>query len=111
MNERLPQVIPDAEEIIVAHLGDGNVHYSLWPDPDGVKTAAENQQLKAAIVEVVEETVMVLGGSFSAEHGIGVYKKSSMARCKDPVALSVMRSIKQALDPLNIMNPGKVLPD
>lgn len=111
MSERLPQVIPDAEEIIVAHLGDGNVHYSLWPDPHGVKTDAENKRLKEAIVEVVEETVLALGGSFSAEHGIGVYKKASMARRKNPVALGVMRAIKQALDPLNIMNPGKMLPD
>jgi len=51
-----------------------------------------------------------LGGSFSAEHGIGVTKLGSMARRKNPAALSVMRTIKAALDPNNIMNPGKVLP-
>jgi FAD/FMN-containing dehydrogenase len=51
-----------------------------------------------------------LGGSFSAEHGIGVSKLSSMARRKDPVSIAAMKAIKQALDPNNIMNPGKVLP-
>jgi len=110
-HERLAVIAPDAEEIIVSHLGDGNVHYSVWHDPESQRTVDENADLKDEIVEMVEETVLALGGSFSAEHGIGVYKKDSMARRKDPVALSVMRGIKTALDPLNIMNPGKVLPD
>lgn len=111
MQERLPQVIPDAETVNVSHLGDGNVHYTVWLDPDGLRTADENKRLKDELVTVVEDVVKSLNGSFSAEHGIGVYKKDSMQRRKDPVALSAMRSIKQALDPLNIMNPGKVLPD
>lgn len=67
--------------------------------------------MKNELLDVVENTAISLGGSFSAEHGIGVSKKDSMAKRKDPVALSVMRSIKMALDPLNLMNPGKVLPD
>ena len=111
VQKRVSARVPEAEEVTVAHLGDGNVHYSLWHDPEGVRTETENKQLKDELVEVVEETVLALGGSFSAEHGIGVYKKGSMARRKDPVALSVMRGIKAALDPLNIMNPGKMLPD
>ena len=52
-----------------------------------------------------------LGGSFSAEHGVGLSKRATMARRKDPVALSVMRAVKAALDPANLMNPGKVIPD
>ena len=52
-----------------------------------------------------------MGGTFSAEHGIGVYKLGSMKRGKDPVALDAMRQIKRALDPENILNPGKMLPD
>ena len=111
MSERRPQIIPDAEELIVAHLGDGNVHYTVWLDPNDVRSEGENQRLKNELLERVEETVKALGGSFSAEHGICVYKKDSMARRKDPVALNVMRSIKTALDPLNLMNPGKVLPE
>jgi FAD/FMN-containing dehydrogenase len=61
-------------------------------------------------MEKIEDIVLELGGSFSAEHGIGLSKLSSMDRRKDAVALDVMRRIKAALDPNNIMNPGKVLP-
>jgi FAD/FMN-containing dehydrogenase len=63
-----------------------------------------------AITQAVEDTTLELGGSFSAEHGIGVSKLPSMARRKDKISLAAMRAIKQALDPNNIMNPGKVLP-
>ena len=93
-----------AKTLSVAHLGDGNIHYTVYP------TRAD-PGLADAIVEAVEELVRDMGGSFSAEHGIGVSKKRSMARRKDPVALAVMRQIKAALDPQGIMNPGKVLPD
>ena len=63
-----------------------------------------------AMVEAVEDVVQELGGSFSAEHGIGVSKLETMRRRKDPVALDVMRAIKAALDPNGILNPGKVIP-
>jgi FAD/FMN-containing dehydrogenase len=63
-----------------------------------------------ALVEAVEDVVQELGGSFSAEHGIGVSKLETMKRRKDPVALDAMRAIKAALDPNNILNPGKVIP-
>jgi FAD/FMN-containing dehydrogenase len=63
-----------------------------------------------ALVEAVEDVVQELGGSFSAEHGIGVSKLETMKRRKDPVALDAMRTIKAALDPNNILNPGKVIP-
>jgi len=89
--------------ISVAHLGDGNIHYSLYPSRD-------DASLSDAMTVAVEEEVQALGGSFSAEHGIGLSKLKSMQRRKDPVALDVMRSIKAALDPANIMNPGKVIP-
>jgi FAD/FMN-containing dehydrogenase len=55
--------------------------------------------------------VLELNGSFSAEHGIGLSKKSSMARRKDPIALEMMSAIKTAFDPKNLMNPGKVYPE
>ena len=100
---RLPALDPGAESISVAHLGDGNVHYTVWPSTD-------DASVHDAINEAVEEEVRDLGGSFSAEHGIGTSKLPSMARRKNPVSLDVMRSIKTALDPTGIMNPGKVLP-
>lgn len=87
----------------VAHLGDGNLHFSAWPE-------TADTRIHHAIREAVEEETLALGGSFSAEHGVGLSKLPAMARHKDPVALSVMRAIKRALDPGGIMNPGKVLP-
>jgi len=61
--------------------------------------------------EQIEDVTLGLGGSFSAEHGIGITKLNSMARRKDAVALNVMRQIKAAIDPKGIMNPGKVFPE
>lgn len=99
----MQRVDPGSDTSVVAHLGDGNVHYTVWP-------TVNDAQLKDAIMEAVEDIVIDLGGSFSAEHGVGEAKLSSMARRKDPAALAAMRAIKAALDPLNLMNPGKVLP-
>lgn len=104
MGEKLKAMDPDAIHTSVSHLGDGNVHYLVYPgqaDPGHID----------AITETVEDVTLSLGGSFSAEHGIGLTKKPSMSRRKDKVALSVMAAIKRAIDPDNIMNPGKVLPD
>ena len=102
--EALAALDAGATSLSVAHLGDGNIHYSVYPTRD-------DPVLADAIVEMVEDIVQDMGGSFSAEHGIGLSKKPSMARRKDPVAIAVMRKIKAALDPKGIMNPGKVLPD
>jgi FAD/FMN-containing dehydrogenase len=93
---------PGIEFLNVAHLGDGNLHFAGWPSsPDPV--------LMKAISRAVEEEVIALGGSFSAEHGVGLLKKPAMAAHKDPVALAVMGRIKRALDPNGILNPGKVI--
>ena len=99
----LPGLDPAAETLAVAHLGDGNVHLTIYPGQD-------DAGLKDRIVTALEDEVLRFGGSFSAEHGIGLSKKPSMARRKDPVALEVMGRIKRALDPAGLMNPGKVLP-
>ncbi|MDE0849859.1 FAD-binding oxidoreductase [Yoonia sp.] len=100
---RLQALDPDVHEIIVSHLGDGNIHHTAYPrrnDPD----------IMDAMVEAVEDAVQEVGGSFSAEHGVGKSKLETMRRRKDPVALDAMRAIKAALDPKGIMNPGKVIP-
>ena len=100
---RVREIDPEGRSVNVAHLGDGNVHYSVFsPHLDAAS--------KARITEAVEEVVRSLGGSFSAEHGVGTHKLGSMSRRKDKVALDVMRAVKSALDPLGIMNPGKVVP-
>jgi len=103
LTPRVKAIDPDATEVMVAHLGDGNIHHTSYisrNDPDA----------KDALVAAVEDVVQELGGSFSAEHGIGISKLDTMKRRKDPVALDAMRAIKMALDPRNILNPGKVIP-
>lgn len=103
MREHLPKFDPNAVEMVVSHLGDGNVHYTVWP------SSGDAQHIDA-IMEVVEDEALALGGSFSAEHGIGVKKIPSMQRRKDQVSLDIMRAIKATLDPKGILNPGKLLP-
>ena len=100
---RVREIDPHGRNVSVAHLGDGNVHYT-------VLSTALDAAMKERIVEAVEDVVQSLGGSFSAEHGIGTHKLGSMSRRKNAVALEVMRTVKSALDPLGIMNPGKVIP-
>jgi len=101
--QRVEALDPGARTITVAHLGDGNLHFTAYPTRD-------DKALKDRVLEAVEDVVADLGGSFSAEHGVGLSKLPSMQRRKDLVALEVMRSLKQALDPQNILNPGKVIP-
>ncbi|NPD14093.1 FAD-binding oxidoreductase [Xinfangfangia sp. D13-10-4-6] len=98
---RLAAIDPAATTITVGHLGDGNLHFSVYPTREG---------LEDPVMNCVEDMVAELGGSFSAEHGIGLSKLPSMRRRKDPVALDVMRAVKAALDPEGRMNPGKVIP-
>ncbi len=107
-NARLQEIAPKSELIEIAHLGDGNLHYSAWIDPETREPASK--EVQTAFYTMVEDVVEELGGSFSAEHGIGISKLGTMARRKDKAALEVMHSIKAALDPNGIMNPGKLLP-
>ena len=90
------------------HVGDGNIHLSLF-QPDNVDNTVFRSRLPE-FDELIFDLVHEYGGSFSAEHGIGLLKLQEMSAYKNPAGLSVMRTIKQALDPTNIMNPGKVLP-
>lgn len=104
IHARLPSLDAGAETLHIAHLGDGNIHFTVYPTHD-------DAALTDAVIEAVEDEVQALGGSFSAEHGVGLSKKPSMKRRKDPVALEVMRAVKRALDPDNRMNPGKIIPE
>ena len=101
--KKLTAIDPEVHEVVVSHLGDGNIHHTAYisrNDPGHID----------AITEAIEDVAQELNGSFSAEHGVGKSKLNTMARRKDPVALDAMRAIKAALDPKGIMNPGKVIP-
>lgn len=101
------QIEPQGRIVAYGHLGDGNLHFNVSQPKGG--DAAAFEALAPRINRAVHDLIARYGGSFSAEHGIGKLKRSDMQRYKSPVALDLMRSIKQALDPKGIMNPGKVL--
>ena len=101
-------MIPGVRSFAYGHIGDGNIHFNL-SQPENMDGDAFFDQWYA-VTDVVHEIADSLGGSFSAEHGIGLLKTRDMTRYKSTVELDIMKSIKSALDPDNIMNPGKVLP-
>jgi len=101
------RLIPGARPFAFGHLGDGNIHYNV-SQPIGADAAGFLARWHE-VNDLVHGIVTRLGGSISAEHGIGTLKRDELPLVKDPVALDVMRAIKTTLDPLNIMNPGKVL--
>lgn len=101
------QASPGCRMVTFGHLGDGNLHYNVSP-PSGVKDTDFILQ-QATINRVVHDSVHGFGGSISAEHGLGALKRDDIRRYKSAVELQLMRSIKQALDPHALMNPGKVL--
>ena len=89
------------------HVGDGNLHYNVFPMPG--KTRADHMDQRDEIKRTLHDLVHEMGGSVSAEHGIGRLKVADLERYGDPAKLAAMRAIKGALDPLGIMNPGAVL--
>jgi FAD/FMN-containing dehydrogenase len=100
-------IVPGIRPVPFGHMGDGNIHFNLSQPTgaDGRAFMAGAEPVHAVIYEVVTR----LGGSISAEHGIGQLKTDLLIQHKDPVAIEMMRAIKQALDPKGILNPGKVL--
>ena len=113
----LPEFIARANEAIAAlgpfrvncfgHVGDGNLHFNVFP-PQG-RTRADFADRRDEIKRTVHDLVHQMGGSVSAEHGVGRLKVDDLERYGDPAKLAAMRAIKRALDPCGIMNPGAVL--
>jgi FAD/FMN-containing dehydrogenase len=101
------RLAPEGDVISYGHAGDGNLHFNVSqkPDADIKSFMARGPVLELAMFDLVES----LGGSISAEHGIGRLKAEEFARRADPVELDVMHALKRALDPKGILNPGKVL--
>ncbi len=104
---RLEAAFPGTRIVTFGHLGDGNLHYNVAHPEAG--DAADFIARTGAVNRVVHDSVAGFGGSISAEHGLGQYKREEMLRYKSPVEIELMRAVKRALDPLGIMNPGKVL--
>lgn len=100
--ERLNAAVAGCRSIYYGHIGDGNMHLLSWSP--GAATQPE-----AAMAGSVYGLVREFGGSVSAEHGIGLLKKEYLAHSRTPEELALMRAIKRAIDPLGLMNPGKVL--
>ncbi|MEM9670031.1 MAG: FAD-binding oxidoreductase [Pseudomonadota bacterium] len=106
--DAVAEVLPSAEIVAFGHVGDGNLHYSACEAKD-----QEPSQLfdhADAITAAVHRTALRFGGSISAEHGVGRLKRDELAELRSPAATETMVAIKAALDPLGIMNPGRVVP-
>ena len=103
----LAKAFPGIRVVAFGHVGDGNLHYNLSQADARENTAFITRQPE--VNRLVHDTVHALNGSISAEHGIGQLKREEIRRYKSPVEMALMRSIKQALDPRGLMNPGKVV--
>jgi len=105
---QLAQEIPGVRLVNFGHLGDGNLHYNVQV-PEGSDTATFLKHYEERVNHLVYDAVKSFGGSISAEHGIGSLKVDSLPDYKDPTALAMMRQVKLALDPMGILNPGRVV--
>ncbi len=107
-DDALERAIPGVRLVDFGHLGDGNLHYNVQA-PEDVPADRFLAEREDAVNRIVYDAVVAHGGSISAEHGIGALKREELAQRKSPVALKMMRAIKQALDPHGRMNPGRVV--
>lgn len=105
-NALLQDAFPGVEHIVFGHLGDGNLHYNV---AHGRYTEEELFGFESDIYKIVFDQLHKYQGTISAEHGIGQLKRDWLETYKDPVELALMHQVKKALDPLGIMNPGKLL--
>ena len=107
--ERLAAAFPGARAVSFGHLGDGNIHHHVQP-PTGEDGNAWISDHGEAVSELVYRHVIELGGSLSAEHGIGQLKRDLLARLSEPARIAMLRGVKAGLDQAGIMNPGKLVP-
>ncbi|MFA7269530.1 MAG: FAD-binding oxidoreductase [Sterolibacterium sp.] len=103
----LDKLFPGVRIVCFGHIGDGNLHYNL--SKPAAQANAQFVAGQAAVNRLVHDLVHELGGSISAEHGLGQLKREEILRYKSPVEMEMMRAVKAALDPLGLMNPGKLL--
>jgi FAD/FMN-containing dehydrogenase len=105
--ETVLKLLPDARLMTFGHVGDGNLHYNVT-QPIGAD-AEEFRRQGQVISDAIYDLVSRLGGSFSAEHGVGTLKKDYLQRYRSDTEIGLMRTLKLALDPKNTLNPGKVI--
>jgi len=103
--DKLTELEPDAKPVIFGHVGDGNLHYNLTVS----KEVADDRVRATRITTTIYDLVAELEGSFSAEHGIGARKREYLERYRGNAEVELMRRLKTALDPLDTLNPGKVI--
>ena len=106
-SRELARAFPAARPVVFGHLGDGNLHFNLAA-PEGADPRAFLANTPA-VNRIVHDLVSEMGGSISAEHGIGQLKREELRRYKSPLEIELMERIKRALDPDQVLNPGKVL--
>jgi FAD/FMN-containing dehydrogenase len=100
--------VPGMRLVNFGHLGDGNLHFNVQA-PEGVDAKQFLDEREHEVNHIVYDAVAAFGGSISAEHGIGTLKVDTLPQYQSPVALSMMRAVKAALDPQNIMNPHAMI--
>ena len=100
---------PGTKVAAFGHMGDGNVHFHVKAPP-GAQAQDWMRDYATQITPLVHDLVIAAGGSISAEHGIGQNKRTELERLSSDARLSMLRAIKTAIDPKNIMNPGKLVP-
>lgn len=98
--------MPGVRVIVFGHMGDGNIHFNLMKSPE--MDTDEFKRCGPSMIDIVNDVVETLGGSFSAEHGIGQLKVSALSKFRSGTELDVMLRLKKALDPRNSLNPGKL---
>ncbi|RAK61646.1 hydroxyacid dehydrogenase [Phenylobacterium hankyongense] len=103
----LARLHPDVRPVVFGHLGDGNIHFNVSPAAGDAGESLLARQ--GPINRIVHDLVAAHGGSISAEHGLGVLRRDEAEHYKTPIEMGLMRAIKRALDPIGIMNPGKLL--
>ena len=106
-DELLAEMVPDAQLLAFGHVGDGNLHYNVQlPGGPGSDLRSDSAR---RVTDAIYDLVAELGGSFSAEHGVGRLKKPCLERYRGGAEIELMRRLKKMLDPKNVLNPDKVI--
>ena len=101
-------VAPGARPCPFGHIGDGNIHYNIL-GPENMDAVQFRRDYGQKLIDAINELTLSLGGSFSAEHGVGQLRRAELYKYKDPIEIELMQRIKTAMDPDGLMNPGKVI--